>query len=102
MLLSSCYSWPAGDDPQGLRFRNQANEVFVAVSKFKIRYGFMPKRAEQLVPEFLSATPTSIKLFFSSGDEQVSYIYSPSWPQSGQVNCSRTLESKSWSCMRYM
>ena len=94
--LAACATWPPGDDPRGKELKDQATPVLVALVHYRKDKGEYPSSLHELVPRYLTAVPFGPGL--SLERDRVEFVYSPSWPRSGQVSCSALLGEVEWTC----
>lgn len=101
-LLSACAVWPASDDPKGRELKARGAVVLAALERFRQERGHLPKSLGELAPGLLPAVPSEPKLRFNAESGLLEFVYSPSWPQPGQVSCSAVVGSKEWRCGGYI
>ena len=101
-LISACAVWPAGSDPRGRELKANGEAVLTALARYQQQHGRFPTSLAELAPSYLPAVPARPELRFNPVLGSVSFVYSPSWPQSGQVSCSAEVGAAEWSCHGYI
>src|ERR1041385_4932451 len=86
-ILSGCSVWPVNQDPAGMEYRRQANEIISALQMFRAVKGTFPARLTELMPGYLISVPEIPDLRYNPADGSLNYNYIPSWPQLRPVRC---------------
>jgi hypothetical protein len=102
LLISGCAIWSAGEDPKGKELKQAAAPVIKGLQDYRRQNGHYPDRLEQLVPVFIQQLPSHPAFFLDASNERLHFIYSPTWPEGGQVDCSVFLEKTDWLCSGYL
>ncbi len=102
LLLGACFPWQAGEDPAGVRLKARASAVAVAIQRYDHDHRRFPTSLQQLVPLYLAALPSEPKFHYDTKHGFLSFTYSPTWPQGGQVSCSCKLGSTEFQCGGYL
>jgi hypothetical protein len=101
-VLSGCSVWPVNQDPAGMEYRRQANEIIGAIQMYRTTKGNFPPNLATLAPGYLMAVPDIPDLKYHPNDGSISYHYIPSWPQLRPVTC-RSLGNKTeWRCAEHL
>jgi hypothetical protein len=102
VLFAGCFPWRPGNDSQGSGLRQKAKPVLEALVQFEKEHGHFPTAPSQLMPKYLLGWPTEPKVQFDDYTGHIRFTYSPSWPQSGQVECVAKFGQLEFSCHGYM
>jgi hypothetical protein len=100
--VSSCMFWQAGGDPYGKKLLAQSAPVLVATIEFNKDKGHYPTALQELVPNYLPVIPVEPKLRFDDYSGYISFIYTPTWPQSGQIECRAKFGDTAFNCLGYL
>ena len=102
VVLGGCFPWQPGADPEGARLRARASSVAAAVGRFHEERGRFPASLQELVPSYLPALPKEPEISYNTKRGSLSFTYTPSWPQAGQVSCSCKVGSTEFHCAGYL
>lgn len=102
-MLSGCSVWPPGEDPNGKKYRKQANLLIDAAMDYKEKNGNLPSSLQELVPAYINELPdVANKSIYSKETGNLIYDYSPSWPDQGRISCFTVIGSAKWKCSGYI
>lgn len=104
--LVACTSiWSPGEDPRGRELLEAGDRLASELEQFRVANGSYPPDLVALRSAVDPGRPGT-DFHFTYDREADSYSltvdYTPSWPQSGRVSCSRRDDSPSWSCHGYL
>lgn len=97
-LASGCSIWPVNQDPAGMNYRREANQVINALQDFHKAKGAFPARLSMLTPGYLPNLPDIPDLRYQAADGSLTYFYIPSWPQLRPVRCASEGNTTIWRC----
>jgi hypothetical protein len=98
-MLSGCSVWPVNQDPAGMNYRREANQVINALQDYRKAKGTFPPTLAMLTPGYLSELPSVPDLRYRVRDGSLSYFYIPSWPQLRPVRCTSEGNTTIWRCV---
>jgi hypothetical protein len=100
VAFTDCSFWKVGMDPRGKALKAKGDVVAVAATKYIASVGKMPKKTSDLFPNFIDFIPGEEFSIEGSGNEiSIVIRYKPTWPQPGQIICSRKVAMPDWSCV---
>ena len=83
--------------------KDAAERVILGVNEYRARHGELPISIEILVPEFISAGLPIREMHYDPKDGgSISFVYTPTWPQSGKGICSTKVKVVSWKCIGFI
>ena len=88
-------------DPRGSDLKRGAEPVFTAIEAYERDFGALPVTLEALVPRYLAAREGVASLEYSVERLSVTIAYTPTWPSTGRVSCTRQIKTSSWQCHGY-
>src|SRR5262245_30299122 len=102
LSLAGCISiWSPGEDPRGRELLEGGDRLVLELAQFRVANGSYPSELAGIRSTVDLGRPGS-DFHFSYDREADSYLltldYTPSWPQSGRVSCSRRHDSPGWGC----
>jgi hypothetical protein len=100
--LAGCSVWPVDQDPKGMDYRRNANEVIDALQAWHRDKGAFPASLGALTAGYLRAIPDEPHLDYHPADGSLSYRYTPSWPQLRPVWCQSVGNSTDWKCQEHL
>jgi hypothetical protein len=98
LALGGCSVWPVNQDPDGMKYRRNANEVVDAIQAYKQANGRWPASLAALTPTYLRALPDEPHLDYHAYDGSVLYHFIPQWPQLRPVYCQSVGATTEWRC----
>ena len=98
LCLSACAIWPPGEDQEGRDLKSRATPVLGALANYHKDRGESPSSLYELVPRYLKEVPFGPNFDYAPDRNLVGFIYSPSWPQTRQVECLAQLGALQWTC----
>ncbi len=105
VALAACTVWRPGRDPRGLELIATGDTLVVALEEFRQANGRYPASLQDLPGSYSLGAPGTGHCFRYSGEAagyRLSLDYSPSWPQSGKVNCATQAGAAGWACHTYL
>lgn len=96
--LGGCSVWPVNQDPDGMKYRRNANEVMKAIQDYKHDKGAWPASLAALTPTYIRALPNEPNLEYHPYDGSVLYHFIPQWPQLRPVYCQSVGATTEWRC----
>ena len=99
VALTGCLMGQPGADAKGRRLQASASVVAVAIKRYHRDHHRFPPSLQQLVPSYVSAIPAKPELLFDLKHKLLTYSYTPSWPQAGEVICSCALGETEFQCV---
>jgi len=97
-LLTACSVWPVNQDPAGMEYRREANEIIFALQSYHHDKGAFPATLTVLAPSYMPEVPHVPALNYNPLDGSLQYAYIPSWPQLRPVHCTTIGNSTDWRC----
>lgn len=101
-LLSGCTIWPVNQDPAGMEYRREANQIIDALQDYRRATGQFPPTLGMLTPAYIPALPSLPQLRYSPADGSLGYGYIPSWPQLRPVRCASEGNTTVWRCTEHL
>jgi hypothetical protein len=101
-ILCACSVWPVNQDPAGMNYRRDANQVIMALQDYRRHTGSFPPDLGGLVPNYLATLPESPRLQYNPRDGSLAFHYIPSWPQLRPVWCNSVGNSTNWRCAEHL
>ncbi|MDE3115728.1 MAG: hypothetical protein KGL26_09030 [Pseudomonadota bacterium] len=101
-LLSACSVWPVNQDPDGIRYRQNANHIIWALQKYRDQHGSFPTGLDSLVPGYMPSLPDVPALSYHAANGSLSYRYIPTWPQLRWTWCDSVGDSTNWRCAEHI
>lgn len=100
VIATGCIHRSPGTDPRGESLKLQGDRIASAVMRYAKEKGGKPSKLADLFPKYLDFTPSS-EFFLEGKEGELSVVirYKPSWPNAGQVICSRSLGDPRWECV---
>jgi len=98
VLLAGCTVWPVNQDPAGMEYRREANQVLDALQRYRADKGAFPASLDALTPSYIPELPHVPALNYHRGDGSLDYAYIPSWPQLRPVRCFSNGDATEWRC----
>src|SRR5947207_15822960 len=99
-LLGGCSVWPVNQDPAGMEYRREANQIIDALQDYRRDTGNFPPTLAMLTPSYLQELPHVPALTYRPSDGSLRYAYSPSWPQLRPVRCAFVVNGTEVRCPR--
>lgn len=103
--LASCAIWAPGKDPRGRRLIASGDELVAAVESYHQSNGRYPASLQELPGDHSLGEPGG-DFHFSYQAQRSGYNlrlnYTPSWPQSGRVDCFIRDGAVGWGCDGYL
>lgn len=96
--LCGCSVWPVNQDPAGMNYRRDANQIIAALQSYDRDKGAFPPSLAALTPTYLSVVPDVPGLQYHVADGSLDYDYIPSWPQLRPVHCESVGNTTDWKC----
>jgi len=97
-ILSACSVWPVNQDPAGMEYRREANQIIFALQTYHHDNGAFPSTLAMLTPGYLAELPHVPALNYRVVDGSLEYAYIPSWPQLRPVRCISIGNTTDWRC----
>jgi hypothetical protein len=97
-LLAGCSVWPVNQDPAGMEYRREANQVLDALQSYRHDTGQFPADLAALTPRYIAELPHVPALQYHTSDGSLDYAYIPSWPQLRPVRCFSEGSTTVWRC----
>ncbi len=105
-LLAGCLSlWSPGEDPRGRQLLRDGDRLLSELERFRAANGVYPPKLEALGSTVDLGRPGGDFYFYYNRDSDSFHIildYTPSWPQTGRVTCSRRPDARGWGCLGYL
>ncbi|MBV8801147.1 MAG: hypothetical protein JOY77_14200 [Alphaproteobacteria bacterium] len=101
-LLAACSVWEVNQDPAGMNYRRDANQVIWALQNYRRDNGAFPSTLAMLTPKYLPALPEIPDVRYSPADGSLRYAYIPSWPQLRPVRCASEGNTTAWHCAEHL
>ena len=101
-LLGSCSVWPVNQDPAGMEYRREANQIIDALQDYRRDKGNFPPTLAMLTPSYLPQLPHVPALTYRPSDCSLRYAYIPSWPQLRPVRCASIGNRTEWRCAEHI
>jgi hypothetical protein len=98
LALGGCSVWPVNQDPDGMAYRRNANQVVEAIQAYKQDKGVWPSSLAALTPAYIPALPDEPHLEYHPYDGSVLYHFIPQWPQLRPVYCQSVGATTEWRC----
>jgi hypothetical protein len=102
VTLAGCSIWPVDQDPKGMDYRRDADQVIMALQNYHQTHASFPTSLSELSPTYLPALPEGPNLVYHSTDGSLEYHYTPSWPQLRPVWCMSVGNSTDWKCQEHI
>jgi hypothetical protein len=96
--LTGCSVWPVDQDPKGMDYRRDADQVIGALQSYHHAHGNFPAALDALTPIYIAALPDEPQLTYHSSDGSLEYHFIPSFPQLRPVWCSSVGNTTEWKC----
>ena len=101
-VLTGCAIWPVNQDPDGIRWRQHANQILFAVQDYHTRTGTYPRELSALVPGYLRTLPKVPRLSYDARNGSLAYHYIPSFPQLRWTWCQSIGDTTNWRCAEHL
>ncbi len=101
-LLSGCSVWDVNQDPAGMSYRRDANQIMMALQSYRHDKGEFPVTLGMLTPAYLPALPEVPDIRYEPRDGSLRYAYIPSWPQLRPVRCVSEGNTTVWRCAEHL
>ncbi|HEY4113698.1 MAG TPA: hypothetical protein VGM17_06500 [Rhizomicrobium sp.] len=101
-VLAGCTVWPVNQDPAGMEYRREANQVIDAVQSYRHDAGQFPADLGALTPRYIAELPHVPALRYHAADGSLDYAYIPSWPQLRPVRCFSEGNTTVWRCAEHL
>ena len=98
LTLGGCTVWPVNQDPDGMKYRREANQVVEAIQAYKDAKGIWPSSLSALTPGYIPALPDEPRMEYHAYDGSVLYHFIPQWPQLRPVYCQSVGATTEWRC----
>ena len=102
VCLGACSVWPVNQDPKGMDYRREANQVIMALQSYHQQKGTFPSGLEALVPGYLPEIPSEPTFQYDPRDGSLAFRYIPSWPQLRPVRCNSVGNTTNWRCAEHL
>jgi hypothetical protein len=100
--LAACSVYPVNQDPDGMIYRREANQVLFALQAYHHDRNAFPASLGALVPQYLPSLPDSPELQYTALDGSLAYHYIPTWPQLRPVRCNSVGDTTNWHCEEHL
>jgi len=101
-ILAACSVWPVNQDPDGMDYRREGNEILMALQSYRAQKGAFPTDLAALVPGYLPELPGRPKFEYNAQDGSLAYRYTPTWPQLRPVVCNSVGNTTNWRCAEHL
>ena len=101
-LLSGCTIWPVNQDPAGMGYRREANQIIEALQDYRRATGQFPPTLGMLTPQYMASLPQIPDIRYNPADGSLGYAYIPSWPQLRPVRCASEGNTTVWRCAEHL
>jgi hypothetical protein len=101
-FLAACSVWPVNQDPDGMEYRQQANQIIMALQSYHQQKGSFPADLGALVPGYAQAVPAGPGFEYDARDGSLAYHYTPTWPQLRPVRCNSVGNTTNWRCAEHL
>jgi hypothetical protein len=100
--LAACSVYPVNQDPDGMNYRREANQVLFALQAYHRDKNTFPAALDALVPQYLPSLPASPSLQYRAADGSLAFHYIPTWPQLRPVRCNSVGDTTNWRCEEHL
>jgi hypothetical protein len=101
-LLGACSVWPVNQDPAGMDYRREANQIIIALQSYHQQKGVFPPDLNSLAPAYLPELPSEPAFQYDSRDGSLAFHYTPTWPQLRPVRCNSVGNTTNWRCAEHL
>ncbi len=101
-FLGACAVWPVNQDPKGMDYRREANQIIMAVQSYRAQKGQFPPDLGALVPGYLQELPSEPRFEYNPRDGSLAFHYIPTWPQLRPVRCDSVGDTTNWRCAEHL
>ena len=102
VLLAGCTIWDVNQDPAGMNYRRDANQIIWALQDYRRDTGQFPVTLGTLAPKYLPSLPQVPDVRYDPRDGSLRYGYIPSWPQLRPVRCASEGNTTEWRCAEHL